>query len=87
MMRNANEEELILLYTHKSMGPDRIHSRVSREITDIVAGALSIILEKSRRSGDISDDWKRANVIPIYKKGPKEGPANYRPISLKSLGK
>ncbi|KAK4806968.1 hypothetical protein QYF61_027335 [Mycteria americana] len=73
------------LNPHKSMGQDGIHPRVLREVADIVARPLSIISEKSWRSGDIPDDWKRANVIPIYKKGPKEDPGNYRPISLASV--
>ncbi|KAK4806811.1 hypothetical protein QYF61_005607 [Mycteria americana] len=70
---------------HKSTGLDGIHPGVLREVADIVARPLSIISEKLWRSGDIPDDWKRANVIPIYKKGPKEDPGNYRPISLASV--
>ncbi|KAK4806911.1 hypothetical protein QYF61_012632 [Mycteria americana] len=62
------------LNPHKSMGQDGIHPRVLREVADIVAQGHSIIFEKLWRSGDIPDDWKRANVIPIYQKGPKEGP-------------
>ena len=30
-------------------------------------------------------DWKKANVVPIYKSGPKGLPVNYRPISLTSV--
>lgn len=31
------------------------------------------------------DNWKRVNVITIYKKGPKECPEKYRPISFTSV--
>ena len=33
----------------------------------------------------VPTDWKLANVMPIYKKGRKDGPGNYRPISLTSV--
>ena len=36
-------------------------------------------------SGFLPTDWKKANVIPVFKKGNKHILSNYRPISLTSL--
>ncbi len=30
-------------------------------------------------------DWKRAEIVPLYKGGSKEDPLNYRPVSLTSV--
>ncbi|GAB0183856.1 mitochondrial enolase superfamily member 1 [Grus japonensis] len=42
-------------------------------------------LERSWRSGEVSEDWRKANVTPVFKKGKKEDPGNYRPVSLTSI--
>ena len=36
-------------------------------------------------SKTIPSDWKTANVMPVFKKGQKDKPQNYRPISLTSV--
>jgi hypothetical protein len=36
-------------------------------------------------SGTVPLDWRCANVTPIYKKGPRSDPGNYRPVSLTSV--
>ncbi|KAK4822208.1 hypothetical protein QYF61_011849 [Mycteria americana] len=67
------------LDTHKSMGLDGIHLRVLRELAEELAKPLSIIYQQSCLTGEVPDDWRLANVMPIYKKGRKEDPGNYRP--------
>ncbi|KAK4830060.1 hypothetical protein QYF61_008398 [Mycteria americana] len=76
------------LDTHKSMGPDEIHPRVLKELADVLTKPLSIIYQQSWLTGEVPADWRLANVTPIFKKGRKEDPGNYRPVSLTSvLGK
>jgi len=70
---------------HKSMGPDGMHPRVLRELADVIAEPLSIIFERSWRIGEVPEDWRKASVSPIFKKGKKEDPGNYRPVSLNSI--
>ena len=45
-------------------------------------------MNRSFHEGIFPDIWKLANVIPIFKKGDKSEPSNYRPVALLScIGK
>jgi len=78
-------DHLSKLDTHKSMGPDGMHPRVLRELADVIAEPLSIIFERFWRTGEVPKDWRKSNVTPIFKKGKKEDPGNYRSFSLTSI--
>ncbi|KAK4812550.1 hypothetical protein QYF61_008895 [Mycteria americana] len=73
------------LDTHKSMGPDEIHPRVLKDLAEELTKPLSIIYQQSWLTGEVPADWRLANVTPIFKKGRKEDPGNYRPVSLTSV--
>ena len=45
--------------------------------------AITAIFQKSIDSSD--SDWKNANISPVFKKGDRHLPENYRPVSLKSV--
>jgi len=62
-----------------------MHPRVLRELADVIAESLSIIFERSWRTGEVPKDRRKANVTPIFKKGKKEDPGNYRSVSLISI--
>ena len=63
-------------------GPDRVWSKVLHSMADILAGPLAIIYNKLMEEGNVPNIWRMANVWPIFKKGSKGDPANYRPVSL-----
>ena len=43
------------------------------------------VFQKSMSEGFLPQSWKVASVAPIFKKGRKSAPGNYRPISLTNM--
>ena len=75
-------EILSKLNISKSPGPDGISSRLLKLASPAVANTLAKIFNISIESGTFPEDWKKANVVPIYKKGAKDDFRKYRPVSL-----
>ncbi|PFX13619.1 RNA-directed DNA polymerase from mobile element jockey [Stylophora pistillata] len=69
----------------KACGPDQIPGRILRECSSEIAPSLTRLINISLRVGCVPQDWKRANVVPVYKKGDNEDVCSYRAISLLSL--
>eukprot|EP00057_Strongylocentrotus_purpuratus_P023156 XP_011677630.1 PREDICTED: RNA-directed DNA polymerase from mobile element jockey-like [Strongylocentrotus purpuratus] len=69
----------------KSAGPDGIHIRILKELKLHVIDCLAEIFNESMSTGCVPKSWKSANVVPLFKKGKKSDPGNYRPISLTSV--
>lgn len=66
-------------------GPDGITPSILQRLEESVVVPLEIIFNMAIESGDSPQDWKIANVTPIFKKGTKGDPGNYRPVSLTSV--
>jgi hypothetical protein len=73
---------LASLKTNKASGPDGISPRLLAELSDILAEPIAIIFKKSLESGTVPDEWRKATVSPIFKKGSRLQANNYRPVSL-----
>ena len=69
----------------KSPGPDGIHAKVLHELADEMAPILLIVYTLSQEEGCVPTQWKEANVTPLFKKGKRRNPGNYRPVSLTAI--
>jgi hypothetical protein len=73
---------------NKAAGEDGLVSTFVKGSIEGVKKPLLKIFRRSLEETGIPDEWKRANVTAIFKKGAKSDPANYRPVSLTSqIGK
>lgn len=76
------------LDANKAVGSDLISHKVLKNVKHTISKPLVKLFNKSLRGGIFPDLWKSAIVMPLFKKGDKHSPSNYRPISLLScLGK
>lgn len=73
------------LKTDKSPGHDGLHPKVLHETREAICQPLCDIFNKSISEGEVPSDWRKAVVTPIFKKGDKQLPGNYRPVSLTSI--
>ena len=69
----------------KAGGTDELSSRLLVELKEVISYPVVTIISESLRTGIVPDDWKTANVTPIFKKGNCQRVDNYRPVSLTSL--
>ena len=64
------------LKIHKAPGPDGLSARVLKECSSEIAPILALIYNETLAQGTVPDDWRQANVAPIFKKGEKYDAAN-----------
>ena len=62
---------------NKSPGVDGIPPKLLKEIVEQISTPLEKVFNLS--------EWKEANITPLFKKGSRNKPYNYRPVSLTSV--
>ena len=67
---------------HKASGPDEIPTTLLKKLATVISPVLTRIFQASLHQCLIPMDWKSANVVPVFKKGERSIPSNYRPVSL-----
>ena len=70
---------------YKAMGPDGIPPKLLKELANEVAPCMGLMFSASLKQSVLPNDWKTALVTPVFKKGSRNDPCNYRPISLTSV--
>ena len=70
---------------NKSSGVDGVSSYVLNECSNAFSIPLGLLFNKSLKESSLPNAWREANVKPLFKKGSRLDPANYRPISLTSI--
>ena len=70
---------------NKSPGFDGIPPKLLKEIVEQISTPLAIFFNLSLEEGIVPSEWKEANITPLFKKGSRNKPENYRPVSLTSV--
>ncbi|CAH2095709.1 unnamed protein product [Euphydryas editha] len=83
---NVNKQNLLkylrTLDKSKGAGCDGIPPLFFASCADSLCYPISILFDRSLQEGIFPDAWKKAQIVPIHKKGSKSLIANYRPISI-----
>lgn len=70
---------------NKASGPDLMPARLLKESAVECGDMFHHLFTQSYRCGTLPTSWKRALICPVFKKGDKSVPVNYRPVSLTAI--
>ena len=66
-------------------GPDGIPTMLLKQTAEQIAPAVTLLFQASINQGRVPTQWKKAQIVPLFKKGSRSDAANYKPISLTSV--
>ena len=61
------------------------HKKLLKEIVQQISTPLGKVFNLSLEEGIVPSEWKEANITPLFKKGSRNMPENYIPVSLTSV--
>ena len=67
---------------NKAHGHDMISIRMLKICGNSIYKPLQLIFRSCIVNGKFPSEWKKANAVPVHKKGNKQTLENYRPVSL-----
>ena len=70
---------------NKSPGVEGIPPKLLKEIVEQISTPLAIVFNLSLEEGIDPSEWKEENITPLFKKGSRNKPEHYRPVSLSSV--
>jgi len=70
---------------NKATGPDGIPGKILKICAEELADVYTLLFQASLDQGVVPEDWKDANIVPLFKKGDKTKAVTYRPVSLPSI--
>ena len=79
------QEKLEQLNEGKTPGPDKWHPVILKNLAEVIAEPLEMLYQKSLNENLVPSQWLKACITAIYKKGSKNEPGNYRPVSMTSI--
>ena len=77
---NGELKLLSNLKPDKVAGPDSNKPVVLKQLKTEISPVTCLFLEKTLQTRQLPSDWKKAQVCPLFKKGDKTEPTNYRPF-------
>ena len=73
------------LNTRKACGSDGIPAIFLKSCARELCTPLAFIIQQTINLKAVPNDWREAMITPIFKKGDRTSPGNYRPVSLTSI--